>query len=69
MIVFNGCYTHSSTSGNIPLKYYLGVATPANYQIVVKEVLLENNYHIENYENTATSAQIITFASDCNAAL
>ena len=60
MIVFNGCYTHSTTSGNIPLKYYLGVATPANYQTVVKEVLLENNYHIENYENDATSAQIIT---------
>ena len=59
----NGCFAVSNNAGKqekIAFKYYLGVATPANYQTVVKEVLLENNYHIENYENDATSAQIIT---------
>ena len=60
MVFLSGCYTASTISGNKPLKYYLGVATPANYQTVVKEILLENNYHIENYENNAKSANIIT---------
>ena len=59
----NGCFSVSNNAGeqeNIPFKYYLGIATPANYQTIVNEVLLDNNYHIENYENNATSAQIIT---------
>jgi len=58
-----GCFSVSNKAGeqkNIPFKYYLGVATPANYQTAVKEVLLDNNYHIEHYENNATSAIIIT---------
>jgi hypothetical protein len=45
---------------NIPFNYYLGVGTTADYQTIVNKVLLDNNYHIENYENNATSAQIIT---------
>ena len=59
----NGCFAVSNNAGeqeNIPFKYYLGVATPSNYQTIVNEVLLDNNYHIENYENNATSSHIIT---------
>ena len=59
----NGCFALSNNPGkqeNISFKYYLGVATPANYQTIVNEVLLDNNYHIENYENNATSSHIIT---------
>jgi len=59
----NGCFAVSNNAGeqeNIPFKYYLGVATPSNYQTIVNKVLLDNNYHIENYENNATSSHIIT---------
>ena len=45
---------------NIPFNYYFGVGTTADYQTIVNEVLLDNNYHIENYENKTTSAHIIT---------
>ena len=45
---------------NIPFNYYHGVGTTADYQTIVNKVLLDNNYHIENYENNAISAHIIT---------
>ena len=44
----------------MPFNYYLGLETTADYQKIINEVLLDINYQIENNENNATSAHIIT---------
>lgn len=45
---------------NTPYKEYLGSATPANYQKIVEEVLLDHNYHIESFDNSQTGTFITT---------
>ena len=48
---------NNKTSSN---SYYIGNATTENYQIVLKTILLEFGYHIDEYEQDAYSSNILT---------
>ena len=48
---------NNKTSSN---SYYIGNATTENYQIVIKDILLQNGYFIDEYEQDAYSSNMIT---------
>ena len=41
-------------------KYYLGSANTMNYQTIIKDILLEYGYYIDEYEQDAYSSNMIT---------
>ena len=41
-------------------KYYIGSANTMNYQTVIKDILLEYGYYIDEYEQDAYSSNMIT---------
>ena len=41
-------------------KYYLGTASTKNFQTLIKDILLENGYYIDEYEQDAYSSNMIT---------
>jgi len=41
-------------------KYFIGRANTENFQQTIKEVLLDFDYHIEEYDNGPTSSYIVT---------
>ena len=41
-------------------KYYIGSANTMNYQTVIKDILLQNGYYIDEYEQDAYSSNMIT---------
>ena len=41
-------------------KYYIGSANTMNYQTIIKDILLEYGYHIDEYEQDAYSSNMIT---------
>ena len=51
--------TKEAVSGDSQ-KYYIGSANTMNYQTVIKDILLEYGYYIDEYEQDAYSSNIIT---------
>jgi len=41
-------------------KYYLGIASTKNFQTFIKNILLENGYYIDEYDQDAYSSNMIT---------
>ena len=41
-------------------KFYIGTASTDNFQILIKDILLNNDYHIEYYDNGPISSYITT---------
>ena len=41
-------------------KYYIGSANTMNYQTVIKDILLEYGYYVDEYEQDAYSSNMIT---------
>ena len=62
MLFILSCFSFPQNSKVLtaPYKEFLGSASPANYQRIIEEVLLNNNYHIETFDNTQTGAFITT---------
>ena len=42
-------------------KYYLGTASTKNFQTFIKDILLENGYYIDEYEQDAYSSHLYSF--------
>lgn len=61
--LFPGCSlikSLQSDSNKTVNKYYIGRANTETFQQVVEKVLLEYNYHIEEYDNGPTSSFLVT---------
>lgn len=50
----------TSSDSKVNNKYYIGRANTENFQKMIEEILLEFDYHIEEFDNGPTSSYIIT---------
>ena len=55
-----GFLINKQSVGGDSQKYYIGSANTMNYQTVIKDILLEYGYHIDEYEQDAYSSNMIT---------
>ncbi len=50
----------TSSDSKVNNKYFIGRANTENFQKTIEEILLEFDYHIEEFDNGPTSSYIIT---------
>ena len=60
---YGNSFSQNSKVLTAPYREFLGSASPANYQRIIEEVLVNNNYHIESFDNSQTGAFIFSAIS------
>ena len=60
LIIGCGFLINKQSVGGDRQKYYLGSANTMNFQTIIKDILLEYGYYIDEYEQDAYSSNMIT---------